>query len=60
LLGVSDLTKEDVTSVFGGVRWDAGRRVAFGSTFKRENRNTNLAGFDYSDTQVTVSAIGKF
>jgi hypothetical protein len=59
-LGVNDLTKEDITSVYGGVRWDVGRRVAFGSTFKHDNRNTNITGFDYSDTQVTVSAIGKF
>jgi hypothetical protein len=59
-LGPTDLTKEDITSVSGGIRWDAGRRVALSSSIRHDSRSTNLPGFDYNDTQMTVSAIGKF
>jgi len=59
-LGPADLTKEDINSIYGGVRWDIGRRVALSTTFKHDHRNTNIPGFDYGDTQVTVAAIGKF
>jgi hypothetical protein len=56
----TDLTKEDFKAAYGGVRWDAGRRVSLASTFRHEDRNSNIAGLDYSDSQVTVSVIGRY
>jgi hypothetical protein len=58
--GGSDLTKEEIKAIFGALRYDFGRRVALAAELRHEERNANLAGFDYSSNQVGVTAIGKF
>jgi hypothetical protein len=60
LSGGTDLTKEDLTALFGAVRWDVGRRVALALDARHEERETNIAAFDYDSTRVGLTAIGKF
>jgi hypothetical protein len=57
---LANLTKEDLSAIFVSGRWDLGRRVALASTFRHENRDANLAGFDYTDNQISATLIGKF
>jgi hypothetical protein len=59
-LGVSDLTTEDVSAIYGGARWDVGRRIAFLGDVRYEERDANISGFDYSSTSVGLTAIAKF
>jgi hypothetical protein len=59
-LGTTDLTKEDLLAIYGGARWDVGRRVAFLADVRHEERDANVAGFDYSSTRAGLTAIAKF
>jgi hypothetical protein len=60
LVGGTDLTKEDVMAIYGGARWDVGRRVAFIADARHEERDANLPGLDYSSNRVGLTAIAKF
>lgn len=54
------ISKETIDAIFAGARWDVGRRIALLGDLRHEERDANVAGFDYSSTQVGISVIGKF
>jgi hypothetical protein len=57
---VVDITKETTNAQFVSARWNIGRRIALDGNLRREHRNANLSGFDYTSTQVGVGAVAKF
>jgi hypothetical protein len=54
------LSKEEIDIISGGARYAIGRRIALQLDLRHEERDANVAGFDYSSTQAGVTAIGKF
>jgi hypothetical protein len=58
--GVTDLTQDNLNAIYGGARWDFGRRTALAASLRHEERDANVPGFDYSSTQAGVTLIGKF
>jgi hypothetical protein len=57
---VLDITNEDISAQFISARLNIGRRIALDGNLRREHRNANLTGFDYTSTQVGVGAVAKF
>jgi hypothetical protein len=59
-LGPNQLKEQSRDSIYGGARWDIGRRFALLFDLRREHSDANVAGLDYTSNQVGLTAIGKF
>jgi hypothetical protein len=55
-----NLTKEEISALYAGVRWELGRRVALDVDVRHEEREANLPGLDYTSNRIGAAAVAKF
>jgi hypothetical protein len=60
LTGGPIVRDETMSAVYGEARWEMNRRVAILGDLRWEDRDTDVAGLDYSSTRVGVGVVGKF
>jgi hypothetical protein len=60
LLGVGSDTRETINAVNASANYSLSRRISFGLNARYEHRSANVAIYDYSDTQVGLSANASF
>jgi hypothetical protein len=54
------VTDSDTNDVYGSIKYNLGQRASMLLDLRQEERRTNLATFNYSDTRVTLTADVRF